>query len=413
MAKHFLLCPSPSYHHKRAKPTPDETSPPEQTSRPPPRRKCKAPRDKTYHITNRLTRGGELLTAVAALATLVHPVLAEKTESGSSDRLGSPRPDVPEFLCPALANQQQQRQQQTAGVFPQNTPDCWVTHQQRHQQQYHLASSTSDFDESENSYHPYQEERGGVLRSKDPHTLFTASQASFPSPSASSLLKGLSSFIPTHSHDDDDRPPFPTESSDHLREFRVALLEVEGTEDVESDSYSNADNANANTYNTAFANARHIDSNHIAGSKNKNDRNNTFVLPNSQLLRGNRRRDFPLSKRSSDDDNDSGFNNEESVDSSAASSAVPTTPAVASSSSSTQCSELYTSRTIPDRYELGNDGRWHKLSVSSSCSLCECQVRCTHFFLRLSMYAYSSVLLLLYSFYAYIFTDHQRCRRRS
>ncbi|EJC98662.1 uncharacterized protein FOMMEDRAFT_161493 [Fomitiporia mediterranea MF3/22] len=48
------------------------------------------------------------------------------------------------------------------------------------------------------------------------------------------------------------------------------------------------------------------------------------------------------------------------------------------SASPTECSELYTSRTIPDRYELGNDGRWHKLSVWSSCSLCQCDTQTSH-----------------------------------
>ncbi|KAL5519563.1 hypothetical protein ACEPAH_1246 [Sanghuangporus vaninii] len=344
MAKHFHSA-LPSYHHEPAQRITDAAS-----SRHPPSAKVRAlPRDKTFTKTarrrNRVS-DAELLTVVAALATFAgHIPSASAKEVG----LGEPRPDVPEFLCPALLTASEPvppsasatASSSSSSSYPSqtcNSIDCVAHHQQQQQDGDDdddgveaFVAPTSDSDENS-----YQVE--AVVRS----TFSTASSSSF------SLLADYS-FIPTHS----DRPP--SESDQWQRQRQLVL------EDVESDSYSNVDNANANTNtNTAFANDNFNTTtssfrNKATATTNSNSNNNRNSQ-SRQLKRKKRRRISPNNKRSSDDN--------DSVDSSSYSSTSP---------SSTQCTELYTSRTIPDRYELGNDGRWHKLSVSSSCSQCECE----------------------------------------
>ncbi|KAL5494647.1 hypothetical protein ACEPAI_108 [Sanghuangporus weigelae] len=322
MAKHFHKA-LPSYHHEPAQRVPSR-HPPSATA---------FPRDKTFTKPagrNRST-DAELLTVVAALATFVrHIPSASAKEVG----LGEPRPDVPEFLCPALLTPSEHvppsasATASSSSSYPSrtfNSIDC-VTH--HHQQQDDdddeaaFVASTSDSDE-----HSPQVE--AVVRS----TFSTASS-----------LADLS-FIPTH----DDRPP----SESDQRQRQLAL------EDVEADSYSNVDNANANANtNTAFANDNSDTSTSSFRNTTHNSNNNSNKNSQSrQLKRKKRRRDSPNNKRSSDDND----------------SVASLSSSYSSASPSTQCSELYISRTIPDRYELGNDGRWHKLSVSSSCSQCECE----------------------------------------
>ncbi|OCB87068.1 hypothetical protein A7U60_g5803 [Sanghuangporus baumii] len=328
MAKHF---PSalPSYHHESAQRVPDASS-----SRHPPSARA-FPRDKTFTKTARRNRetDAELLTVVAALATFVGHI-PSASASANEVGLGEPRPDVPEFLCPALLTASESEPvppsasatTSSSSSYPSQTSnpiDC-VTH---HQQGDVAAFVAPPSDSDENSY-----QIETVVRS----TFSTASSSSF------SLLADYS-FIPTH----DDRPP----SESDQRQRQLAL------KDVETDSYSNVDNnANANA-NTAFANDNFnttTSSFRSTATATTDGSNNNKKSQSRQLKRKKRRRVSPNNKRSSDD-NDS-----------VASSSY-------SSTSSTQCPELYTSRTIPDRYELGNDGRWHKLSVSSPCSQCECQ----------------------------------------
>ncbi|KAL5533624.1 hypothetical protein ACEPAG_84 [Sanghuangporus baumii] len=349
MAKHFHKALSSIYHHNHQ---PAQHSPYTHSSSRHPPSAIAFPRDKSFAKSLRRKRStdAELLTVLAALATFVGHIPSASASASASVKKevvglgeGESRPDVPEFLCPALLTTSEHvpsspsATASSSSSYPSQTSDsidCVSHHRQQQQEQDDdgvaaSVASTSE-DEDENSY----QVEGGVRS-----TLSTAS---------SSSLANLS-FIPTH----DDRPS--SESDQRQRQQQLAL---EG-EDGETDSYSNVDNANANT-NTAIANISNTTSSSFRNTTHNS--NNTKNSQSRQLKRRKRRRDSPNNKRSSDDNNSVASSSPSSSSSSSYSSASP---------SSTHCS-LYISRTIPDRYERGSDGRWHKLSVSSSCSQCEC-----------------------------------------